>query len=646
MPSNEVSIIIRAKNLASKTIGFVRSGLSKLSGAARKMGAYAQHGFRLFRNGAMAAGAALAGLLKIGNDFRQQMAMVNTMLPAGATQMRSFTKEVIRLSAELGLAKDTLANGLYQTLSAGIPADNAIEFLTVAAKAAVAGVTDVATAVDGLTTVINAYGIDAKHASIVSDIMFAIVRDGKITFGELAANIAKVAPIAKVAGLTLRQLGATIAALVKVEKPDRAMTALTAAMTEAAERGKTLFELLADFEGVDFEGIIAAGITKRSASAIALLSGNMAVLNKEFDRFNDTAGAAEDAFSKMDAVRFWQKAWQSILAIATEFGMVLDRAIQPKITAIAARIADLRDMAEGLAKALTAGGEARGTVLRTFGEVIIGVFKIGAMEVANVLHRAFFMIASKLPGMGHLGVYADPNADPFRQRDKDAERDNLLENIKLLKVISDIRRDDEAASEIRWEMENGKWKMIRKVARAAQQEKEQDQIDGIDRVKEAEIQAIKETAAIEARIAAQEHADKLQGLNAEIARAQAAFQQAQNIINKPFDQFVRERQEGQAAANEELDRQARIDRIRGKQAKRGLTISREDQAFIDMVDAFNREQMLARQAEAVADADRILAEKKLADLNKDALERDKDKLKALKGIRTDLAVLLRAPGGA
>ena len=646
MARNEVSIVIKARNLATKTLSTVTKGIKRLSSVAKGMGRAAARGFRLFRNGALAAGAALAAMVKMGNQFRQQMALVNTMLPSGATQMRVFSKEVIRLSAELGIAKSTLAEGLYQTLSAGVPADNALTFLTEAAKAAVGGATEVSTAVDGLTSVMNAYGIEAKNVTEVSDIMFAIVRDGKTTYEQLADNISKVAPIAKVAGVTLRELGATIAALVKVEKPERAMTALTAAMVEAARRGQNLFDMLDEFQGVDFEGIIGAGITKRAAAGVALLAGNMDVLNREMERFKNTAGAAEEAFQHMDNVRFWQKAWQSILANVTEFGRVLDEAIQPHIESIAEKLAELRDTSEGLAKALVSGGAARGTVFRSLGRVIEGAFTIGGMKAANLLHRGLMSAMSKLPGLGHLEVFADPGADPFRKRDIDAERNDLKENLKLVKFIADVKKDSADKEDLHWKKINGKWALIRKVAKNANDEKVQDQLDGVDQVKDAEVEAAKEAAAAKKRIAAKEHADKLALLNNQIGEAKQAFNQAQAVLEKPFGQFAAEHAEGQRAAEDEAARIARIDKIRKKQKRAGLTISKEDQAFIDMVDAFDRAQLAAQQIQNQADADRIKLEAELDKLNELAIQRDKDKLTALQNIDGNLNVLLRAPGGA
>ena len=52
-------------------------------------------------------------------------------------------------------------------------------FLETAQKGAVAGVSDVSTAVDGLSSVVNAWGEKNITAAQASDLMFTAVKEGK-----------------------------------------------------------------------------------------------------------------------------------------------------------------------------------------------------------------------------------------------------------------------------------------------------------------------------------------------------------------------------------------------------------------------------------------------------------------------------------
>ena len=334
----DVKIRIKAVNAFQRGISSAIAGVKKLGrvtlSVSKSLAKFGKKAFLGFAIGLIAA-------IKHAHSFRVEMAGVSVMLGDNAHLTKEMSREIGILSATFGEAKNVLAKGLYDILSAGAPAAEAMEFLEVALRAAIGGATDTATSVDALTTVINAYGLAASDAGRVSDIMFQIVKDGKVTYAELAENIGKLAPIAKVAGLTLEELGATLGTILKVEKPERAMTAITAAMTEAAERGKTLFEIVDKFKGKDFEKIVKSGISKRAAVGVAILASNYKTLSKELIKFKNTAGASGSAFEKMDKVGFWRRGWQSFLLIVQRTGKEFDKSFGPIVDRVAKKMVDL-----------------------------------------------------------------------------------------------------------------------------------------------------------------------------------------------------------------------------------------------------------------------------------------------------------------
>ena len=85
---------------------------------------------------------------------------------------------------------------LYQAISAGIDTANSVDFVGTAIKAAKGGFTDATIAVDGLTTVLNAYGKKASEATNISDQMLVAQNFGKTSFGEMASTMGQVIPIA------------------------------------------------------------------------------------------------------------------------------------------------------------------------------------------------------------------------------------------------------------------------------------------------------------------------------------------------------------------------------------------------------------------------------------------------------------------
>jgi len=152
--------------------------------------------------------------IQTGRDFEREWANVTTMLNISRTATEKMKHELRMLSPTLGDTTE-LAKGMYQVLSASIEPAKAIKFLGEAAKSAKAGVTETKVAVDAMTTVINAYGMEAEAATEISDIMFAIVKKGKLTYEELATSLGTVVPVAATVGVNFRDVGAAVATLTR-----------------------------------------------------------------------------------------------------------------------------------------------------------------------------------------------------------------------------------------------------------------------------------------------------------------------------------------------------------------------------------------------------------------------------------------------
>ena len=187
---------------------------------------------------AIAAFAALAVVIgtkavKAAIKFEAQMANVATMLDKTSMKMMPrYRSQLLKLSAQYGETTETLAKGLYDILSAGIAASEALDVLEVSAMAAKAGMTETGIAADAITTILNAYGLEAKEAADVSDWLFAIVKRGKTTFAELAPVLGRVASLAATAGLDMDELGAALSTMTKSGiRTEEAVTSLRGVLT-------------------------------------------------------------------------------------------------------------------------------------------------------------------------------------------------------------------------------------------------------------------------------------------------------------------------------------------------------------------------------------------------------------------------------
>jgi TP901 family phage tail tape measure protein len=257
-------------------------------------------------------------------EFSSAAAEINSILPKTAKLTEDTKDELVKFSSTFGTSAAQQAKAFYQIVSAGISdATEATELLAVANEAAVAGVTDITTSVNGLTSALATFkdqGIDTRAAS---DILFTAVREGKTTFGELASNIGKVAPLGKAAGASFAEIGGALAFVTKIGlSTEEATTGIRAVFAQLIKQGpevkKTAKDLGIEFsvaaiEEKGFAAVIKDVIdaTGGQSEAIASLFPNIRALNTvlaiskgdftDFERIlNETAnatGATADAFA-------------------------------------------------------------------------------------------------------------------------------------------------------------------------------------------------------------------------------------------------------------------------------------------------------------------------------------------------------------
>lgn len=150
-------------------------------------------------------------------QFNQAMGQVATLTDLSGEAFAALTRQVRELQAELPQTEDDLAMGLYQTLSAGVTdTADAMLVLRESAKLAAAGLLETNTAVDAVTTVMNAYGMEARDVTRVTDTFFKTVAEGKLTIPALATSIGQVATTAALAGVSIEEVGASLATMTKL----------------------------------------------------------------------------------------------------------------------------------------------------------------------------------------------------------------------------------------------------------------------------------------------------------------------------------------------------------------------------------------------------------------------------------------------
>lgn len=163
---------------------------------------------------AIAAGG-LASAVKLAIGFDKAMRNVNSIAKLNEKDFGDLNKRVLELAKTAGVGPETLAKGLYDVVSSGFKAHDAMIILAAGAKAAKAGLTDTATATSAVTAVLNSYHLKATDATRVSDALFQTVNIGVLSFSELASQIGDVLPFASSLGVNVENVGAAIATMTK-----------------------------------------------------------------------------------------------------------------------------------------------------------------------------------------------------------------------------------------------------------------------------------------------------------------------------------------------------------------------------------------------------------------------------------------------
>ncbi len=283
-------------------------------------------------NATQQAAQALGGLASSVGDavvqaanYQQAITNVSTLGTEAAAHFDEFHAEILNVSAALGQDATTAATGLYNAISAGVPPDNAISFMETAGKAAVAGVSDISTAVSALSVGVNAFNLDASETERVSDALFTTVKLGVTNFGELGSAFGGVAGIASSSNATIEE---TLAALAQITtkgfSTSQAVTGLKASfvalsnpMVDAALKAQGFADGADAVKKIGLQGVFEAirkeaestgtplikmvGSSEALNAILSTTGDNAGAARSKLAEFGNTAGATADAFKLIEA---------------------------------------------------------------------------------------------------------------------------------------------------------------------------------------------------------------------------------------------------------------------------------------------------------------------------------------------------------
>lgn len=207
-----------------------------LSSAVKKLRPVAVASFAALGTGALASARAFA-------QFENELKGVKTLLDStsfGAKGLEKgfekLQKDVLALGRRAPVEISSLNKALFDTISAGVDASKAVGALESATKLAVAGITDVSVATDGLTSALNAYSMDAEDAEEVAAKFFTAQKRGKTTIDQLSSSFGLAASTASSFGVSIDELLAAVsAATLGGIKTSAAFTSLNQVLANVAK---------------------------------------------------------------------------------------------------------------------------------------------------------------------------------------------------------------------------------------------------------------------------------------------------------------------------------------------------------------------------------------------------------------------------
>ena len=356
------------------------------------------------------------------DEFEVSTAKVSTIADETSMSLGQMRGSILELSDKTGVAASDLADATYGAISASVDTANAVQFVEQANALAVGGFTQQATAVDVLTTSINAYGMETEAASHIADVLITTQNLGKTTVDELANSLGMVIPTAAAYGVSLENLAASYAVMTSNGiNTANATTNLNRMLVELADSGSDVAIILEEQTGKSFAELMGEG--KSLGDVMQILGdsvdgdtvafsnlwgssvagrGALSLLNAGAEKFNgtmeemaDSAGAADEAFEKMAGTgEFVEKRWTNAV---NNLKIAIGDA-QPSMDSLMSAGTDI-------VESLTAFVQENPTVVKAISAIAVG---LGTMALSLVGVTAAIKAADVVTKIWNTTLNANP----------------------------------------------------------------------------------------------------------------------------------------------------------------------------------------------------------------------------------------------
>ena len=355
------------------------------------------------------AAAAGTALTKMAWDFEDGMAKVSTIADTTEVPISDLEKQIKQLSDSTGVEAGEIAENVYNAISAGQKTGNAVNFVSKATDLARAGFAETGDALDVLSTIMNAYGLEASEVDKVSNDLIMTQNLGKTTVAELSGSMGKVIPTAKSTCVNLDELCGAYAVMTSNgvataetttylnsmlnELGKQGSTAANAfaagtehikegglTMAEAMEQGWSLSDVLsvldeqATASGTSINNMFSSAEAGKAAS---ILWDNAEKFNGAVEEIQGSTTATSDALGNLETSgHTTEAAINQIKNAGLEFGQTISAMLAPALQKLAEYIRNAKEKLDGMDDGQKQAIVTIGLIVAAIGPALVIIGKV------------------------------------------------------------------------------------------------------------------------------------------------------------------------------------------------------------------------------------------------------------------------------
>lgn len=318
-------------------------------------------------------------LVKVGADaitaateFEAAFSKTRTIMDSTQISIAEMSASIRELSTDSTMSAANVSEAVYQAISGSVGTADAVGFVNDANKLAVAGFTSLTNATDVLTTILNAYGMEASQVAGISNVLIQTQNLGKTSVDELSTSMGRAIATGSAYNVNLQNVSAAYVELTRGGiATAEATTYLSSMLNELGKADSDVAKVLLAETGKSFGELMASGASladvletlnrsvNGNAEAFMGLFGSQeaakaanAILNMGFEDFNATlsqmneelsgaTGTTEQAYRIMTSTsEFIDKRLNNSL---NNLGIAFGSQLSPAVNAIKTALADALD---------------------------------------------------------------------------------------------------------------------------------------------------------------------------------------------------------------------------------------------------------------------------------------------------------------